>query len=427
VDAAATELAKLRARNAELERRVIALTAQSEVAVSNLHAQMSQRAQAEIALRESEERYRRLVELSPEAIVVVADDEIVYVNAAGVRLFAAGSTAALLATRPFDLVRDDDRAQIAAEVRSLSRAAAVTQARLIRLDGRPLDAELTAASVTFDGRPAVQMLIRDVSDRRAVERMKDELLSVLSHELRTPLTSIRGSLGLLDGGVLGPLSTRGQRMIGIAVRNTDRLIRLLNDVLDVERMQAGRLVLEPRLCPVAELIELAVAEMRGLAERSGVQLLVGSVEGVVEADADRLVQVLTNLLSNAIKFSTAGGQVRLSAVVHGQQVRFSVADQGRGIPADKLEFIFERFHQVDASDARVKGGTGLGLAICKSIVDQHGGQVWAESRLGHGSTFYVELRGSQKSDIRSQTVRTSASVSDSAVLASNLFALTSDF
>jgi len=395
VDAAAAELQELRALNAELERRVIERTAQTEVAVSNLHAQMSQRAQAEIALRESEERYRRLVELSPESIVVVADDEIVYVNAAGVRLFGAASAAELRATPLIELVQAEDRPRIAEGLRGLLDAGAVApqaEARLLRLDGRTLDAEISAAGVTFDGRPAVQVLIRDVSERRAVERMKDELLAVLGHELRTPLTSIRGSLGLLDGGVLGPLSPRGQRMITIAVSNTDRLIRLLNDVLDVERMQAGRLLLELRPHTAAELIELAVAEMRGLAERSGVQLIVGEVDGVVEADADRIVQVLTNLLSNAIKFSGAGAEVRLSATTDGSNVRFSVADQGRGIPADKLEFIFERFHQVDASDARIKGGTGLGLTICKSIVEQHGGRVWAESKLGLGSTFYVELR-----------------------------------
>jgi PAS domain S-box-containing protein len=395
VDAAAAELSELRALNAELERRVIEHTAQTEVAVSNLHAQISQRAQVEVALRQSEERYRRLVELSPESIVVVADNKIVYVNAAGVRLLGATSAAELLATPPIELVQAEDWPRIAEGLRSLSEAGSVapqTEVRLVRLDGRPLEAEITAAGVSFDGRPAVQVLIRDVGERRAVERMKDELLSVLGHELRTPLTSLRGSLGLLEGGVLGPLSTRGQRMIGIAVNNADRLIRMLNDVLDLERMQAGRLLLDMRPHDAADLIDLAVAEMRGQADRSNVQLIVDEVDGVVEADADRIVQVLTNLLSNSVKFSANGGQVRVSATTHGSQARFSVADQGRGIPADKLESIFERFQQVDASDARVKGGTGLGLTICKSIVQQHGGRVWAESKLGLGSTFYVELR-----------------------------------
>jgi PAS domain S-box-containing protein len=401
VDAAAAELLELRALNAELERRVTEHTAQTEVAVSNLRAQNSQRARAEAALRESEARYRRLVELSPETIVVVADEKIVYINAAGVRLFGAMSAAELLATPPDALVHVADWPRIAEGLRSLSEAGSVapqSEARLVRLDGRPLEAEITAAGITFDGGPAVQVLIRDVGERRAVERMKDELLSVLGHELRTPLTSIRGSLGLLEGGVVGPLSTRGRRLIGIAVSNADRLIRMLNDILDLERMQAGRLVLQIRPRDAADLIDLAVAEMRGVAGRSHVQLIVDEVEGVVAADACRVVQVLTNLLSNSITFSPAGGQVRLSATTHGTRVRFSVADQGRGIPADKLDSIFGRFQQVDRSDARVKGGTGLGLAICKSIVQQHGGWVWAASQLGQGSTFYVELARSQTSD-----------------------------
>ena len=134
--------------------------------------------------------------------------------------------------------------------------------------------------------------------------------------------------------------------------------------------------------------------MRGPADRADVHLSVGEVGGTVDADADRIVQVLTNLLSNSVKFSPAGGQVCVSASTQDSQVRFSVADRGRGIPTAKLESIFERFQQVDASDARVKGGAGLGLTICKSIVQQHGGRVWAESKLGQGSTFYVELAAS---------------------------------
>lgn len=174
---------------------------------------------------------------------------------------------------------------------------------------------------------------------------------------------------------MGPLSTGAERMITIAVNNTDRLIRLLNDVLDVERMRAGRLVLDVRPHDAADLIDLATAEMRGLADQSGVQLVVGQVDAIVAADADRVVQVLTNLLSNAIKFSAAGDEVRVSASSQAGYMRFCVADHGRGIPGDMLDSIFERFQQVDASDARVKGGTGLGLAVCRSIVQQHGAEL----------------------------------------------------
>lgn len=379
---------------AELEQRVAERTAELKVAVSNLNAQMSRRAQAETALRESEERYRRLVEQSPDAVLVVAPGEVLYVNAEGVRLFGARDAAELLAVNPNNLVHPSERAAAAAQMQKLAArdgTVARTEARLLRLDGTSIDAEITSAGVNFDGQPAVQLVIRDVGERRAVERMKDELLSIVSHELRTPLTSLRGSLGLLAAGLLGHVPASGQRMLQVAVSNADRLIRLLNDVLDLERMRAGRLTLELRPNAAVDLIEQAIAEMRGLAERADIQLCVDQVEGVVHADADRVVQVLTNLVSNAIKFSQGGQRVTLSAESDAQRVRFSVADNGRGIPANQLENIFERFQQVDASDSRVKGGTGLGLAICRSIVQQHEGRLWAESTLGEGSTFYVEL------------------------------------
>jgi PAS domain S-box-containing protein len=384
-------------RIAELERRVAERTAELEVAVSNLHAQMSQRAAAEARLRESEERYRRLVEHSPEAVLVVARGKVLFANAAGVRLFGARDLAELLATPPLKLVHTSERAQAATQLaeRLAGEGENVSpriEVRLARLDGTSIDAEITSASVNFDGQPAAQLLIRDVGERRAVERMKDELLSIVSHELRTPLTSLRGSLGLLAGGMLGRMPHQGQRMLEIAVSNADRLIRLLNDVLDLERLRAGQMTMQLEAHMAADLVQRAVCEMRGLAERTGVRLSLGRLEGIVCADSDRLVQVLTNLVSNAIKFSPADCEVRVEARLDGRHVRFSVADHGRGIPGDHLETIFERFRQVDASDSRIKGGTGLGLAICRSIVHQHEGRLWAESTLGQGSTFYVELR-----------------------------------
>jgi PAS domain S-box-containing protein len=384
-------------RIAELERRVAERTAELEVALSNLHAQMSQRAAAEARLRESEARYRHLVELSPEAVLVVAPGKLLFANAAGVRLFGARDLAELLATPPLKLVHSSDCAQAAKHLAEQLAGGAQSvspqiEVRLARLDGTSIEAEITSAGVNFDGQPAAQLLIRDVGERRAVERMKDELLSIVSHELRTPLTSLRGSLGLLAGGVLGRIPHQGQRMLEIAVSNADRLIRLLNDVLDLERLRAGQMTMQLEAHMAADLVERAVCEMRGLAERTGVRLSLGRREGIVCADSDRLVQVLTNLVSNAIKFSPADCEVRVEARLDGQHVRFSVADRGRGIPGDHLEAIFERFRQVDASDSRINGGTGLGLAICRSIVHQHEGRLWAESTLGQGSTFYVELR-----------------------------------
>jgi signal transduction histidine kinase len=181
-------------------------------------------------------------------------------------------------------------------------------------------------------------------------------------------------------------------MATIALDNTDRLLRLVNDMLDLERMRSGRVELECGACELDQLMHQAADVMRSMADGAGVRLLVEPLRTVLWADADRLAQVLTNLLNNAIKFSEPGTHVHLSACeLPNGAIRLRVRDQGRGIPADHLERIFGRFQQVDASDSRAKGGTGLGLAICRTIVEQHGGRIWAESRLGEGTTMLVEL------------------------------------
>jgi PAS domain S-box-containing protein len=388
--------AEIRALNVALEQRVAERTAELEVAVENLHAQISQRARIEAALRESEERYRHIVEASPEPIMVHSDGVFVYANPAAAHLIGAAQPAEVIGMPVLAIVHHDSATFMRDRIARLTEAGGtlpVAESRLQRLDGSIIEIESTEAAVTFDGRPAIQVLLRDVTERKAVERLKDELISVISHELRTPLTSIRGSLGLLAGGILGALPPKGQRMLDIAVNNADRLIRLLNDVLDLERMRVGRISMERRVCPLTELVDQAIAEMRGLAERSNVRLTsqLAAGAGSVYGDRDRLVQVLTNLLSNAIKFSSGAGEVWLTAETCDDVVRFTVRDEGRGIPADKLEAIFERFGQVDSSDSRAKGGTGLGLAICRTIVEQHGGTIWAESVLGSGTTIIVEL------------------------------------
>lgn len=226
---------------------------------------------------------------------------------------------------------------------------------------------------------------------RQMDRHKDEFLSIVSHELRTPLSASYGALKLLQGGVFASKPERNQELIEIAIRNMERLIGLTNDILDVTRLEMGRLVIESRPLEVLSILRSAVEAMQLQAERAGVTLHCQAPSLQVQADSQRMAQVLGNLLTNAVKFSPAGGHIWLEAEPSGQSVRFSVRDEGRGIPPDKLELIFERFQQVDASDSREKGGTGLGLAICRSIVERHGGKIWAESTPGQGSTFYFTL------------------------------------
>src|SRR3984893_2557264 len=212
-----------------------------------------------------------------------------------------------------------------------------------------------------------------LTQRSELDTLKDEFISTVSHELRTPLTSIRGALGLLSSGVIGDVDAKAQNLLRIAVTNTDRLIRLINDILDLERMESGRAPLQIRRCSLRELSQQAIESMSGMADANTVHLelapLTPAQSAAAEAlffdgDADRILQVVTNLLSNAIKFSPSASTVRIFTEATADSILFKVSDEGRGIPADQLDRIFDRFHQVEPSDARQKGGTGLGLAIC---------------------------------------------------------------
>jgi CheY-like chemotaxis protein/anti-sigma regulatory factor (Ser/Thr protein kinase) len=262
----------------------------------------------------------------------------------------------------------------------------------VRADGTTFPAAVTVAGLR-SGREITGAVVtfRDISERYAIDRMKDEFVSVVGHELRTPLTSIRGSLGLLAGGVLGDIPPQAERMLEIAISNTDRLVRLINDILDLERIQAGRLQLELGPQEARRLLESTVQVVGATAAQKGVELRVEAGDEWILGDHDRLVQALTNLVGNAVKFSPEGAAVALRATSDGDEVRLEVRDSGRGIPPDDVDRIFERFEQVDASDARELGGTGLGLAIARSIIDQHGGRIWAESEPGEGATFVIAL------------------------------------
>jgi signal transduction histidine kinase len=235
------------------------------------------------------------------------------------------------------------------------------------------------------------MQIQDITERRAIDKMKNEFISLVSHELRTPLSSIRGSLGLLAAGVLDNEPKAAKQMLEIAASESERLVRLVNDILDLERLEANKISLNQQWCDTANLIQQAMDILRPLAEENNITISLLPSRVQIWVDRDRIIQTLVNLLSNAIKFSPAETVVTISVQDQADRVLFKVKDQGRGIPADKLENIFGRFQQVDVSDSRQKGGTGLGLAICRKIVQQHGGRIWAESILGKGSTFYFTL------------------------------------
>ncbi len=265
---------------------------------------------------------------------------------------------------------------------------------LVRKDGTSFPALSTVTALKDQAGQLTGFveLAQDITERKQVEQMKNEFVSIVSHELRTPLTSIRGALGLLEGGVLGDLSAEAKEMIAIARQNSDRLIRLINDILDLDKIEAGKMELVHTRLDAGELARAALEGIRAYADTASVELRASVPDKLaLFGDRDRLLQVLTNLLSNAIKFSPAQGVVTLRAEAVGANLRFSIADSGPGIPEHQRNLLFRKFQQLDASDTRRKGGTGLGLAISKAIVEQHRGRIWIESVPGKGAVFFFEL------------------------------------
>jgi two-component system, OmpR family, sensor histidine kinase VicK len=262
-----------------------------------------------------------------------------------------------------------------------------------RADGASIPVEYTASPLIEDGRiSGMVVAFQDISERRRLEKMKDEFISTVSHELRTPLTSLRASLGLISSGALDKRPEKQKQMVDMAIANCDRLVRLVNDILDFDKVEKGRLPLRRVPAEAVDLLRRAADVAHVPAGEANIRLKIEAVPAVVIADEDRVLQVLNELVTNAIKFSPKNTQIRLGAQPrNGSEVCFSVEDQGQGIAAEKLEHIFDRFQQGDASDSRALGGTGLGLALCRSIIDQHDGRIWAESTPGRGSRFFFTL------------------------------------
>lgn len=264
-----------------------------------------------------------------------------------------------------------------------------------RKDGSIYPEEMTITPVRDEAGAITHFIAikQDISERKRLERMKSEFVSTVSHELRTPLTSIRGSLGLLVGGAVGELPEKAKGLAQIACNNSDRLVRLINDILDVEKIESGRMGFSLRPLLLAGVAREAVAANEGFAREHGVTIVLdNALPGAkVLADPDRLNQVITNLISNAAKFSPQDETVRVAIAAHGRGVRLTVADRGPGIPDEFRGRIFQKFSQADASDTRKVGGSGLGLTISKAIVERFGGELTFDSVRGAGASFHVDL------------------------------------
>jgi signal transduction histidine kinase len=236
----------------------------------------------------------------------------------------------------------------------------------------------------------------DISERKQAERLQKEVVQMVSHDLRSPLTSIQAVLEMMQDDMLGNFDDKGKKLVAIADRSASRMLTLINDLLDVEKLDAGMLQLNKSQVSLSSIFEQSIQTVVTTANEKSIKIEALATNVMVYADGDRLVQILVNLLSNALKFSPTGAKVVVAARQLPEYVEITVADQGRGIPAHLTKSIFDRFKQVSSQDAKQQHGTGLGLSICKALVELHGGDIRAESEEGKGSTFYFSLPSSGK-------------------------------
>jgi PAS domain S-box-containing protein len=359
---------------------------------------VSERRAAQEAVRESERQFRLLVNGVRDHCLFMVDTNGVVINwnAGAERL--TGYAAADAVGRHARFLRTEEEQASGAWERTMEQALQKgrmeVQGWRARKDGSHFWADVVLDAVRDDDGNLLSfaVIIRDISEHKRIEQLKNEFVSTVNHELRTPLTSIAGSLGLLAGGAGGQLPEGAARLISIAHANCQRLIRLINDMLDVEKIQSGKMNFEMTRLSLSDVARRSLDSLQGLSAhaRVGIEL---SAEGPsdIRGDSDRLMQVITNLVSNAVKFSPPDGCVHVAVVEAGRLVRLQVRDDGPGIPDEFRARIFSKFSQADSSDTRQKGGTGLGLVIAKEIVDRHGGRLWFESDIGKGTTFYVDL------------------------------------
>ncbi len=324
--------------------------------------------------------------LSPRGDIQYANAALRRIIGAHPRLATPGGVFRILdpASRP--LLEDAWRRVLALE-------ASVDVALTLAPPGRPpVEVEARFEPNALSGSlKSIRFFGRDLTERRRIERMKDQMIGIVSHELRTPIGSVQGALQLLSRLLPADLPARERELIALASRNAERLLRLVNDLLDLERLESGAATVDRQNVALAEAFTAAQDATQPIADAAEVRLLWDAAGLRVSADADRVAQVVINLVGNAVKFSPRGGAVHVSALAQGEMCEVRVADEGRGIPPEDLDRVFERFAQVEHADAKQKGGTGLGLAIARAIVLGHGGRIWVESAVGRGSTFHFTL------------------------------------
>lgn len=369
---------------------------EAELRIIQSNQQLSE---ANEELQESEARIRAVVDNVTDGIITIDDrGNILSMNTAAMHIFGysqeevVGRNVKMLMPEPYYSQHDGFISNYlrTGEARIIGTGREVTG---LRRDGSQFPMELNIGEIKLPNQHLFTGVVRDITERNRIDRMQSEFVSMVSHELRTPLTSIHGSLGLLVGGIHADQPEKSMNLINLAYRNSDRLGRLINDVLDLEKLTAGKMEFQFRSVQLTPLVKEALEVNGGFAEKVGVkfELEVRNEDVSVYTDSDRVIQVLTNLLSNAVKYSPENGTVAVSTSLVNGMARIAVTDKGDGVPEEFRARLFHRFAQADNSDSRNYEGTGLGLSIAREMVDNLGGSIGFHTKTKHGSTFYIDL------------------------------------
>ncbi len=354
---------------------------------------ITERKRAEEALRQSEERMRLVFEMMPLALLVMTPEgEVVSVNPSTEQhlQYKAEELIGRLVTNFFRLDKLGEKEVYLAELLN-PPLHPVRRIYARRADGGLFPAEVMSTAYDTSSLKGRLLIVKDVSREYEAERLKQSFMAMVGHELKSPLMSIHVCLEMLGKGFFGKLNEEGRDSVKTAEESVHRLIGLVNEILDAEKLESGSISIALQKTNLDKVSTMAANAVSALAEAKKIRIDREAMDFEITADSNRLVQVVVNLLSNAIKFSPPNSKVQLYAKVNGNAVEVSVADNGRGVPNEHQQMVFERFHQVSPGDAKEKGGTGLGLAICKAIVEAHGGEIGVESEPPNGSRFWFTL------------------------------------
>jgi len=354
---------------------------------------ITERKRAEEALKQSEERMRSVFEMMPLALLVMTPEgRVVSVNPAAQQHF--GAAANELSERVVtDFFRQDRLGEKQTALVELMNPPLHPARRIYgrKVDGELFPAEVMSTAYDTSSLKGRLLIVKDVSREYEADRLKQSFMAMVGHELKSPLMSIHVCLQMLGKGFFGNLTEEGQESVKTAEQSVHRLIGLVNEILDAEKLESGSISIAPQTTNLEKILDMAANAVSALAEANKIRIHRDRVDVEITADTNRLVQVVVNLLSNAIKFSPPNSKVQLYAKVSEDAVEVSVEDNGRGVPKEHQQLVFERFHQVSPGDAKEKGGTGLGLAICKAIVEAHGGSIGVDSEPPDGSRFWFTL------------------------------------